>query len=140
MGLRRYTFRTYCKENRKLLLPDRGIKIFFNIHGTIGNESPEMLAFLDYMATGRTQGTLVAAIDAEVRKIKADQEQKEIYMSLALDYMDDVKESYDEGYDEGEAERSRTIAQRLLQGGMPMEQVAAYTDLTADQVRELGQQ
>ena len=61
-------------------------------------------------------------------------------MSLALDYMDDVKESYDEGYDEGEAERSRTIAQRLLQGGMPMEQVAAYTDLTADQVRELGQQ
>ena len=69
-------------------------------------------------------------------------------MSLALDYMDDVKESYDEGYDEGEARgrtegeaaRSRTIALRLLQGGMPMEQVAAYTDLTADQVRELGQQ
>ena len=148
MGLRRYTFRMYCKENRKLLLPDRGIRIFFNIHGTIGNESPEMLAFLDYMATGRTQGSLVAAIDAEVRKIKADQEQKEIYMSLALDYMDDMKESYDEGYDEGEARgitegeaaRSRTIAANMLQLGLTLEQIATCTGLAMDQVRELRQQ
>ena len=149
MGLRRYTFRSYCKENRKLLLPDRGIKIFFNIHGTIGNESPEMLAFLDYMATGRTQGTLVAAIDAEVRKIKADQEQKEIYMSLALDYMDDLKESYDKGWAGGEAKgeargeargeamRSRTIAQRLLRRKLPLDLIAEDTGLTMDELREL---
>ena len=102
-----------------------------------------MLAFLDY-TTGRTQGPLVAAIDAEVRNIRANQEQREIYMSLALDYMDDLKESYNKGWAGGEAKgeamRSRTIAQRLLQRGLPLDLIAEDTGLTLDQVRELRQQ
>ena len=69
-------------------------------------------------------------------------------MTLAMEIQRQIAQEKDKWFAEGEAKgeargeatRSRTIALRLLQGGMPMEQVAAYTDLTADQVRELGQQ
>ena len=72
-------------------------KIYLNIHGTIGDETSDMLALFDYMRTGRVRGDFVRAIDAEVQRIKANHEQKETYMSLALDYLDDMQESYTEG-------------------------------------------
>ena len=152
-GLRRYTFRTRCNEKSNLVLPDRTEKIFLNIQGTKGQESPDMLAFLEYMATGIVRTAFVAAFDAEVRKIKANEEQRRRYMSLAMDYEVELDERYADGFADGESkgfadgeikgkaageqQRSRDIAGRMLDGGLPLEQIAAFTGLSVEQVREL---
>ena len=140
LHLRRYETYTGIRHTKKLRLPDRVKKIFFNIHGTIGDETPDMLALMDYMATGRVQGSFVTAIDAEVQRIKANHEQKERYMSLALDYLDDMQESYAEGKDDGKDEERTNIAQRLLRLGLSLEQIVFSTGLSMEEVRELQQQ
>ena len=140
-GLRRYTFSTRCTEDPGLVLPDKTVKIFLNIHGTQGEESPDMLAMFAYMVSGTVQGEFVAALDAEVQRIKADEQQRKMYMTLAMYIEDEREESYAEGKAEGKAEgeekRSRDIAGRMLDGGLPLEQIAAFTGLSVEQVREL---
>ena len=140
LGLRRYTFRNRCDEDRELVLKDRATRIFLNARGTIGDESPDVRAFLDYVRTNSATGGFATEIAAEVNRVKASSVAKREYMTLAMEIQRQIAQEKDKWFAEGEATRSRTIALRLLQGGMPMEQVAAYTDLTADQVRELGQQ
>ena len=97
-------------------------------------------AFLDYVRTNSATGGFATEIAAEVNRVKASSVAKREYMTLAMEIQRQIAQEKDKWFAEGEATRSRTIALRLLQGGMPMEQVAAYTDLTADQVQELGQQ
>ena len=78
-------------------------------------------------------------------------------MSLAMDYEVELDERYADGFAdgeikgfangeskgrndgiiEGEKKRSRDIAQRMLDGGLPLEQIAAFTGLSVEQVREL---
>ena len=143
-GFRRYTFRKRCDQKLSLVMPDRSVEIFLNIHGTIGDESPELLSMFDYMAIGRVHSDFAAALDAEVQKIKADEEQRSRYMSLTMlmeDAHDDgYAEGKDDGYAAGKIEERRDIAQRLLQFGLPLAQIAAGTGLTVDQVQELQSQ
>ena len=42
-----------------------------------------------------------------------------------------------QGRNEGAENRSRDIAKRMLDGGVPLAQIATYTDLTVEQLREL---
>ena len=142
--LRRYTFCTRCTEDTGLILPDKTVKIFLNIHGTQGEESPDMLAMFAYMVSGTVQGEFVAALDAEVQRIKADEQQRKMYMTLAMYIEDEREESYAEGKAEGKAEgeekRSRDIAVRLLQRGLPLETIAEDTGLSVEQLWKLQQQ
>ena len=171
-GFRRYTFRLRCEELRKLALPDRSEIIFLNIRGAKGEESADMQAFLEYMATGVVRTPFVALYDDEVRRIKADAKLKEMYMSLAMDYEVDMEErtakaeakgiakgmiegmakgraegrvegrveGRAEGRVEGEQQRSRDIARRLVQRGLPLDLIAEDTGLTVEQVQALKQQ
>ena len=74
-------------------------------------------------------------------------------MSLAMDYEVELDERYADGFADGESkgfadgeikgkaageqQRSRDIAGRMLDGGLPLEQIAAFTGLSVEQVREL---
>ena len=100
------------------------------------DDSPELLSMFDYMATGCVHSDFAAALDAEVQNIKTNEEQRSRYMSLATS----IEDMQDDGYAEGKDDGIRAVAQRLLQGGMPLKQVVSYTGLTEGQVRELRQQ
>ncbi|MBQ9407334.1 MAG: hypothetical protein IJU37_11450 [Desulfovibrio sp.] len=89
------------------------------------------------MVSGTVQGEFVAALDAEVQRIKADEQQRKKYMTLAMYIEDEREESYAEGKAEGEEKRSRDIAQRMLDGGLPLEQIATFTGLSVEQVQKL---
>ena len=73
-------------------------------------------------------------------------------MTLAMYIEDEREESYADGFAdgeskgkndgiiEGEKKRSRDIAIRLLQRGLPIEIIAEDTGLTMEQLRKLQQQ
>ena len=96
------------------------------------------------MVSGTVQGEFVAALDAEVQLIKADEQQRKMYMTLAMYIEDEREESYAEGradgFADGEEKRSRDIAVRLLQRGLPLETIAEDTGLSVEQLWKLQQQ
>ena len=70
-----------------------------------------------------------------IRELSADEEAR-----LQAEEREKYRRDIDAYYQTGILDQSRVIAQRMLQGGMPLEQITSYTGLTVDQVRELKQQ
>ena len=109
------------------------------------------------MVSGTVQGEFVAALDAEVQRIKADEQQRKKYMTLAMYIEDEREESYADGFADGESkgradgfadgeskgraageqQRSRDIAGRMLDLGLPMNQIVTCTGLREEQIRAL---
>ncbi len=77
LGLRRYTFRHRCDQRHDLVLADRTTKTFLNTRGTLGAESAEVQAFMEYVNTNVATDGFAAAIAAEVAKVKANHEHRE---------------------------------------------------------------
>ena len=65
-----YTFENICKEEEGLRLDDGTTKIFLNALGTKGEVSPELKAFLRYVAGIKSDDEFVKELDAEVVKIR----------------------------------------------------------------------
>ena len=65
-----YTFENICKEEEGLRLDDGATKIFLNALGTKGEVSPELKAFLRYVAGNKSDDEFVKELDAEVVKIR----------------------------------------------------------------------
>ena len=65
-----YTFENICKEEEGLRLDDGTTKIFLNASGTKGEVSPELKAFLRYVAGNKSDDEFVKELDAEVVKIR----------------------------------------------------------------------
>ena len=73
--------------------------------------------------------------------MKANGEERKIYMTLAMDIEDYIEREKvnwaADGRAEGKAEERREIALRLLQDGLPVEQVARGTGLSVEEVMQL---
>jgi len=151
MGLRRYTFSNRCHEQPELSLDDRAVRIFLNAKGTLGDETPDVQDFLRFIVTNTATRPFANRFAAAVQRVKADARERKNYMTLAMDlevYFDKRSnallaqgraEGKAEGRDEGKAEASRDIALRLLMNGIPLEQVAMFTGLSEEEVRDLRQ-
>ena len=153
LGLRRYTFRNRCDERTELALPDKAVRIFFNAKGRLGDETEDVRAFLDYVNSLIATDGFAAEVAAAVERIKADAEERKLYMTLAMDIDDYIErekvnwtaegkaegkaEGIEEGMVKGKAEAIRDIALRMLQRGATVEQVADDTGLTVEEVRQL---
>ena len=142
LGLRRYTFCNRCCERSELLLPDKAVRIFFNAKGRIGDETEDVRAFLDYVNSLTATDGFAAEVAAAVEQIKANAEERKLYMTLAMDiddYIEREKVNWTaEGEAKGEAKAIRDIAMRLFQRGVSAEQIAEDTGLSVEEVRELG--
>ena len=55
-----YTFENLCREDGTLPLGDEAYKVFVNARGSREQLSPEMAAFLDYLADQKTESDLTA--------------------------------------------------------------------------------
>ena len=149
LGLRRYTFRNRCDQRQDLVLADRTTKTFLNTRGTLGSESADVQAFMEYVNTNVARDGFAAAIAAEVAKVKANHEHRRLYMTLAMDMLEYVEENKDvwfaegraegeaKGRAEGKAERTREVAQNLLHLGVPVAQIAAATGFSPAEIEAL---
>ena len=79
-----------------------------------------------------------------IRELSADEEARWIAdikekqrRDLDAFYQTGRLKGYADGEIKGAENRSRDIAKRMLDGGVPLAQIATYTDLTVEQLREL---
>ena len=67
-----------------------------------------------------------------IRELSADEEARWI-----ADIKEKQRRDLDAFYQTGVSKERRDIAKRMLDGGVPLAQIATYTDLTVEQLREL---
>ena len=84
MGRHIYTFENICKEDKSVLLNDGTTKIFLNAKGTMDDVSPELKAFLDYVAGKKPADPFVDELEEAVKNARKNREWRHEYMTLLM--------------------------------------------------------
>jgi len=99
-----YTFLNTCKEEPGLLLEDGAAKIFLNADGIADDVSPELKAFLDYVAGKKSEDTFVQKLDEALKEAKKNRKWRHEYMTLLMRDQENREQGREEGREEGRAE------------------------------------
>ncbi|MBU5430148.1 Rpn family recombination-promoting nuclease/putative transposase [Kineothrix sp. MSJ-39] len=103
-----YTFATICKENKGIVLEDKRLTYFVNIHGSRAGISRKTVDLLDYFKTGKPTDIYTKNIQDQVEIIRDDNEWRENYMTIEMKmdqkYEDGLKHGRIEGEKIGRAE------------------------------------
>lgn len=121
----RYTFENLCQEDRELPLGDGTTKIFLNAKGTVDDVSPELKAFLDYVAGRKSDDSFVNEVDEEVKRVRENKEWRREYMTLLMRDRENIEQ--------GEIK----MALRLIRAGeITIEKGAEYLGITEAEVEK----
>lgn len=82
LNLMRYTFSNTCQEKKTLELGDESSKLFINTKGNIGNESQELLSFINFVNTGKGNDDFTEQLEAAVRLNHMDTDKAVTYMTI----------------------------------------------------------
>lgn len=116
-----YTFKNICQEDGELALGDGTEKLFLNANGQKDDVSPELKAFLDYVAGKPSEDQFVQKLKKAVNEAKKNREWRREYMTLLMRDQENIekgleqgrKEGREEGREEGESRLSALI-QKLI--------------------------
>ena len=92
-----YTFKNTCKEDKSLDLEDGTTKIFLNANGKLNDISPELKAFLDYVAGRKSEDGFVKRLDRAVEEARKNREWRHEYMTLLMRDQENVEKGREEG-------------------------------------------
>ena len=84
MGRHIYTFENTCREDKDIFLEDGTTKIFLSAKGTMEDVSPELKAFLDYVAGKKPADPFVDELEAAVKNARKNREWRHEYMTLLM--------------------------------------------------------
>lgn len=79
-----YTFENICREDKDIRLEDGTTKIFLNAKGTMDDVSPELKAFLDYVAGKKPADPFVDELEEAVKNARKNREWRHEYMTLEM--------------------------------------------------------
>lgn len=103
MGRHIYTFENICKEDKSVLLNDGTTKIFLNAKGTMDDVSPELKAFLDYVAGKKPADPFVDELEEAVKNARKNREWRHEYMTLLMRDQENIEIGREEGMEIGTA-------------------------------------
>ena len=128
-----YTFRNYCEENKNLLLQDKSIKKFYNALAYEKENDIEIRAFLQYTCKEETADEFTNRIASLIHTIKQQEVSRKEYQTMNIHDQD----TFRRGKKEGAEQKAIETAKKLLEIGMPIEQVANITVLSEEVVNAL---
>ena len=97
MGRHIYTFENICKEDKSVLLNDGTTKIFLNAKGTMDDVSPELKAFLDYVAGKKPADPFVDELEEAVKNARKNREWRHEYMTLLMRDQENIEKGMEIG-------------------------------------------
>ena len=141
-GRHMYTFRNYCAEDKNIELPDGSVKIFLNTQGTMDDVEPDVKAFLEYVNGVLSQDAFVQEVDKAIRDVKTEEAERVRYMTYAMRLKDERKighaEGVREGIEQGIEQNKLETALKMLKGGMAVNLIAEYTELSVPDIEKLA--
>jgi len=141
-GRRLYTFRNYCKEDKKLEMGDGSTKIFLNSQGKGDKIDRDVEAFLNLMKGRKPKGKFAKSIEDEFVKLSENKEMEVDYMTYAEALYEERRLGVSEGRAEGEArgraEGKTEAAISMLKDDMPVKLIMKYTQLSMATIKKLA--
>ena len=143
IGLPRYTFSTYCEENKELKLEEKRTTIFLNPKSEC--KEPRLKGFLQFIDDNTVTDAFSKRIKESVEKAKEDGEVKKSYM-LMRDYVRDLyaeefnkskEEGITIGLEQGKSEEKLSFAKQMLLDNEPMDKIIKYTGLSKEDITKL---
>lgn len=120
-------------------LGDDAIKIILNTHGTGGDITPQLQAFMDYVNTGIISANpLVQALDKRVHDVKRNEKARGSYVKYEINLRNVRKDGEKEGEAKGKALMMRIW--KLLQAKTPFADIAKETQVSLDEVRQIAKE
>ena len=112
-----YTFKNICQEDGELALGDGTEKLFLNANGQKDDVSPELKAFLDYVAGKTSEDQFVQKLENAVNEAKKNREWRREYMTLLMRDQENIEKGLEQGRKEGREEgesRLAALIQKLI--------------------------
>ena len=134
-----YKFENICLDCEQLLrLNDGTYKIFLN---TAADDltllDPELKLFYDYIRRGTADSTLTEKIDDSINELKEDRETRRKYMTYTTRIAEAKSEAREEGIRQGMQQAKLETAKNALTMNLSIEQVAALTGLSPEEIEKL---
>lgn len=150
----KYTFKNVCIEEHDILLNDGATKLFLSTKGKMDDISKPLQRFLEYVDGHAATDDLLRDIESAVNEAKHCEAWREEYSMLSMDHYTYWKEGVAEGRAEGLAEgkaaglaegeaRGKAAAKaevilQMLRENVSLEMIAKFTNLTVEEINEMG--
>jgi predicted transposase/invertase (TIGR01784 family) len=142
LGLHRYDFLSYCKQEKSLELGDGRTAIFLNTKGTKDDVSKDLRNFLDYVDNKDVvNDEYVDELKDYIQNLSKNTEWRNDYMDNKTHMMFHDEDVREEGIATGKMEAIRGAISLLREAGLPEDQLKSKVqqqfDLTDQQMQEL---
>lgn len=134
-GRHQYTFKNLCTQDTSLALEDGTTKIFLNANGTKDDVTPELKAFLDYVAGIKSDDPYVTELEAALKNALNNREWRREYMTLAMRDRENQKIGKEEGLKEGRQQERLEILKNLLQQGVPDKIILSVIKISPEELQ-----
>lgn len=92
-----YEIRSYCTQDKDILLPNGAAVVFLNTKGTMDDVRPDVEAFLDYVNGIVSSDALVQEIEHEIDIVRSTADERVRYMTFQMKMNEERKEGRKEG-------------------------------------------
>lgn len=104
-----YSFENVCKEDNSVFLGDGAVKIFLNADSKMMDATPELRAFLDYVAGKRPEDAFVRRLEEAVKEAKRNRKWRHEYMTLLMRDQENLERGIEQGIKQGKLEMLFTL-------------------------------
>ena len=136
-NLPRYTFKTFCEENKNIPLDDKSIKVVYNASAFEDEKNENIKAFLKFIHNHTVENNLTDKISNLVYKIKQNEANKTEYTTMNPRERDIFLEGEKQGEISGAEKNKIENAENFLKEGDSPEKVARCIGIPLETVLEL---
>ena len=143
-GLPCYTFETVCKENERVKIDDKTLKVIYNASAYDKAEDKKIRDFLRFIHTNSTgEDDFSRRLSNAVEKMKENEKFRRNYAAMNLHDRDiqriTRREALAEGMAKGQQQKAIEAAVNFLREGIPPEKVSRCIGLPLEKVQELSE-
>ena len=136
-----YTFENTCREDPKIKLNDKTLKVFYNFKRYDMIPDEERKRLLEFFSSGRSASKLTGRLDVILKELRGKQKWRNEYMTWEMM----LKERHDDGRNEGRTEgiaigiqqTQIETARNMLKNGLSADLITKCTGISAQQISEL---
>ena len=148
-GLPQYTFCNSCEELPDLKLSDKCRKIAYNVNAFEKVDDEKIRKLLEFISTGKSETALTNKICKELRRVQGNEEWRAEYMTWEMLKQDTYDSGFsageehgitigrEEGFSMGITQAKLETARKLIDLGLPQDQIALVTGVSVEEIEKL---
>ena len=138
LGWYKYEYENRSTRDPNLLLGDGTKKIIINTTSKEENIPPRLKSLMNYINGVISNDPLVQSIDAQIKKVKRNEDERVSYMTYMAHIRDAERAAYRKGVNNGVTEGKSDDARVMLKKGFDIDLISQITNLPLEHIRNLS--